>query len=55
MKAALFFLLVLGVNGVDVTPVQKVIQLMEGTLDVVPWNPFLFVSVLPLTVIVVDC
>jgi len=33
MKAALFLLLCLGVNGVEVTPVQKVIQLMEGMLE----------------------
>jgi len=33
MKAALFFLLALGVTAVEVTPVQKVIQLMEGMLE----------------------
>jgi len=31
--AAILCLLALGVNGVDVTPVQKVIQLMEGMLE----------------------
>jgi len=33
MKGALIFLLALGVTGVEVTPVQKVIQLMEGMLE----------------------
>jgi len=35
MKSAVFVLclLALGVNGLDVTPVQKVIQLMEGMLE----------------------
>jgi len=33
MKGALIFLLALGVSAVEVTPVQKVIQLMEGMLE----------------------